>query len=215
MKPSSTPNYQPLYLLIGAAFLLLIGIWLGRVLPSWPGGNVSSEPPVIEPDPRFFPDGSELPPAQACTMDARICPDGSAVGRTGPNCEFAPCPGEETSDACPVKNLRILSPLTDQAVTFPLSVRGVVDNSAQPDCAWVVFEGQAGTLTLYDATNQVVGQSFLQAQGDWMTTGPVVVTGTVELSQEVSAGQPLRLVINDDDPSGLRSPQMIEIPLRY
>lgn len=28
----------------------------------------------------------------ACTADALICPDGSAVGRTGPNCEFAPCP---------------------------------------------------------------------------------------------------------------------------
>jgi len=30
----------------------------------------------------------------ACTTDAKICPDGSAVGRTGPACEFAPCPGE-------------------------------------------------------------------------------------------------------------------------
>jgi hypothetical protein len=29
-----------------------------------------------------------------CTMDAKICPDGSGVGRVGPNCEFAPCPGE-------------------------------------------------------------------------------------------------------------------------
>lgn len=28
----------------------------------------------------------------SCTMDAKICPDGSSVGRTGPNCEFAPCP---------------------------------------------------------------------------------------------------------------------------
>jgi serpin B len=28
----------------------------------------------------------------ACTADAMICPDGSAVGRVGPNCEFAPCP---------------------------------------------------------------------------------------------------------------------------
>lgn len=28
----------------------------------------------------------------ACTMDAKICPDGSAVGRQGPHCEFAPCP---------------------------------------------------------------------------------------------------------------------------
>lgn len=28
----------------------------------------------------------------ACTMDAKQCPDGSYVGRSGPNCEFAPCP---------------------------------------------------------------------------------------------------------------------------
>jgi len=31
---------------------------------------------------------------RACTEEAKLCPDGSAVGRTGPNCEFAPCPGE-------------------------------------------------------------------------------------------------------------------------
>lgn len=29
---------------------------------------------------------------RACTMDAKVCPDGSSVGRTGPNCEFSPCP---------------------------------------------------------------------------------------------------------------------------
>lgn len=28
----------------------------------------------------------------ACTEEAKLCPDGSAVGRTGPLCEFAPCP---------------------------------------------------------------------------------------------------------------------------
>lgn len=28
----------------------------------------------------------------ACTMDAKICSDGSAVGRSGPQCEFAVCP---------------------------------------------------------------------------------------------------------------------------
>ncbi len=27
-----------------------------------------------------------------CTMEAKQCPDGSYVGRTGPNCEFTPCP---------------------------------------------------------------------------------------------------------------------------
>lgn len=33
----------------------------------------------------------KLPAEAGCTMEARICPDGSAVGRSGPNCEFAPC----------------------------------------------------------------------------------------------------------------------------
>ncbi len=36
--------------------------------------------------------------AVVCTMDAKLCSDGSYVGRTGPNCEFAQCPaGNATS----------------------------------------------------------------------------------------------------------------------
>jgi len=34
------------------------------------------------------------PGPKACTQEAKVCPDGSAVSRTGPNCEFSPCPGE-------------------------------------------------------------------------------------------------------------------------
>lgn len=30
-----------------------------------------------------------------CTQDAKVCPDGSYVGRSGPDCEFSPCPGSE------------------------------------------------------------------------------------------------------------------------
>lgn len=30
----------------------------------------------------------------ACTEEAKICPDGSSVGRTGPKCEFAACPSQ-------------------------------------------------------------------------------------------------------------------------
>jgi len=29
----------------------------------------------------------------ACTQEAKLCPDGSYVGRTGPKCEFVSCPG--------------------------------------------------------------------------------------------------------------------------
>ena len=46
---------------------------------------------------------SPIPPATdagtICTQDAKICPDGSAVGRGGPNCEFAACPGSDTPPA--------------------------------------------------------------------------------------------------------------------
>ncbi len=31
----------------------------------------------------------------ACNSDAKLCDDGSSVGRSWPNCEFAPCPSEE------------------------------------------------------------------------------------------------------------------------
>ena len=35
---------------------------------------------------------SPTPSQGVCTQEAKVCPDGSSVGRTGPNCEFAPCP---------------------------------------------------------------------------------------------------------------------------
>ncbi|CAB9523274.1 chitinase [Seminavis robusta] len=30
-----------------------------------------------------------------CTLELRVCPDGSSVGRTGPDCQFEPCPTVE------------------------------------------------------------------------------------------------------------------------
>lgn len=49
------------------------------------GATFLPKQPVVSPSPT--PTG-----AVACTMDARMCPDGSYVGRQGPNCEFALCP---------------------------------------------------------------------------------------------------------------------------
>ena|SRR3990167_3016937 len=40
---------------------------------------------------------SGAPIQQGCTMEALICPDGTAVGRIGPNCEFAACPTPQGS----------------------------------------------------------------------------------------------------------------------
>ena len=74
--------------------VLLMGIsWLlGR--ESVRGGSMA-EP--ICPGPRCTTLLPSPPDGYACTMDAKVCSDGSSVGRTGPNCEFSPCPGEPGS----------------------------------------------------------------------------------------------------------------------
>jgi putative hemolysin len=38
---------------------------------------------------------------KACTQEAKICPDGSSVGRTGNNCEFSKCPSDNAQIANP------------------------------------------------------------------------------------------------------------------
>lgn len=45
----------------------------------------------------------QKPVQVACTMEAKVCPDGSAVGRQGPNCEFAACP--ETINPVPTTSV--------------------------------------------------------------------------------------------------------------
>ena len=40
----------------------------------------------------------------ACTTDAKLCPDGSSVGRVRPKCDFADCPirsSEQNNYSCP------------------------------------------------------------------------------------------------------------------
>ena len=65
------------YVIVASVLVLIIvgGVWVSRTLP--------------------VPSG-----AKGCTEEAKVCPDGSAVGRTGPNCEFAACPvGVSTTPA--------------------------------------------------------------------------------------------------------------------
>ena len=72
--------------------LLLIAVGLALMGQ----GCLSRSTPPVPPAPAPFPQ------PVACTMDARQCPDGSYVGRTGPNCEFVcpstPAPVPESSE---------------------------------------------------------------------------------------------------------------------
>ncbi|OGK42011.1 hypothetical protein A3A74_07960 [Candidatus Roizmanbacteria bacterium RIFCSPLOWO2_01_FULL_35_13] len=64
---------------LGVVFvLLLIGAVAGFQLGRW-SNNYDRSSQVS-------------PTIKACTEEGRICPDGSTVVRSGPNCEFAECP---------------------------------------------------------------------------------------------------------------------------
>ncbi len=94
-----------LAILIVAVIAVGGGYWVYQEV----GGDVDFNLPPIElsNDEGNFTTPSPKPftPTQpvACTMEAKICPDGSAVGRTGPKCEFAACPNNVTRSLNPTQ----------------------------------------------------------------------------------------------------------------
>lgn len=59
-----------------------------------PSPTCRPRPACLDATPRcLIPETSDMcPKAVVCTQEVKTCPDGSSVGRQGPNCEFAPCP---------------------------------------------------------------------------------------------------------------------------
>ncbi len=49
----------------------------------------------------------------SCTVDAKLCPDGSSVGRTGPDCEFAACPTGEGKSSYGFGNSQVGKAIAD------------------------------------------------------------------------------------------------------
>lgn len=71
--------------------------------------------------------GPGLPPSSSgCTQEAKQCPDGSYVARTGPNCEFAACPGEKSGILSELDNLNIVTmgQPTQQEIMLPSDLSG-------------------------------------------------------------------------------------------
>lgn len=66
-------------------------------VPPIPMPEVTGNLPPAPTEPPVAP-----PSGIACAMDAKICPDGTAVPRVPPNCEFAPCPGQPDGSITPI-----------------------------------------------------------------------------------------------------------------
>lgn len=85
--------------------------------------------------------GAPAPVQQVCSQEAKICPDGSAVGRIGPNCEFTACPSADPTST----TLETTMGQTVTGFSISLTPLEILSDSRCPvdvQCVW------AGTVTL-------------------------------------------------------------------
>lgn len=96
-------------------------------------------------------------PDVVCTQEAKLCSDGSYVGRTGPNCEFAPCPSSNTTKPIPAP---ISLPPPTNTATPPVSTTaikkcGVNTYHVSNECGLNAFKG--AYVQCYDGYEENLG----------------------------------------------------------
>lgn len=119
-------------------------------------------------------EGWNQPPERACTEEAKICPDGSAVGRTGPNCEFAPCPEEPamcTADAkeCPDGSFVGRIPPSCEFAPCP--------ESSLSNAHWLCEDGSWKETPEQCFENYCIMKSDCQLMGVTGICGPYMIAG--------------------------------------
>ncbi|MEP7162836.1 MAG: Gmad2 immunoglobulin-like domain-containing protein [Candidatus Moraniibacteriota bacterium] len=139
-----------------------------------------------------------------CTMEAKLCPDGSSVGRSGPKCEFAPCPTPQA--AINNEAIRIFEPLPNTLIQSPIILRGEARGS------WY-FEASF-PVSLVDARGKELARMPVSAQGEWMTTNLVPFEASLSFPKpDTSTGE---LVFKKDNPSGLpENDAEVRVPVRF
>jgi hypothetical protein len=92
-------------IIVGIGLIITRDEWVPRLVNSIIKSENLGALPVAS-----FPDTKNKLPI-ACTMEAKLCPDGSYVSRTGPRCEFTACPTNlDTSGMGTVSGKVLLSP---------------------------------------------------------------------------------------------------------
>lgn len=155
----------------------------------------------------------------ACTMDAMVCPDGSYVGRTGPNCEFV-CPASSTvladvNSGTTTKSDKIVlvSPVAGAIVQTPLTLTGQARGN------W--FFEASFPVSLKNGGGLVIAEGVATAEGDSMTTEFVPFTATLTFTNPYKLGdldfmKQGTLILKKDNPSGLpTNDEVLEIPVRF
>lgn len=145
----------------------------------------------------------------ACTMDALLCPDGTAVGRTGPNCEFAPCPVPHAESPATDDSIIIDTPTAYQDVTSPITIKGKARGN------W--FFEASFPITVVNWDGLIIGEGTATADSDWMTTEFVPFSARV--SYTLATSTPYNrgaIILKKDNPSGLPENDVArEIPIQF
>jgi hypothetical protein len=153
-----------------------------------------------------------------CTQDVIECPDGSYVGRTGPECEFN-CPAIEIPDDIQA-SIRAKADLITVDNPQPLtSIESPLELSGEARGYWF-FEADA-PVVLTDWDGNIIAESYISVTGDWMTEDMVPFAGELTFDTPYDDGDPDymkngTLIFQKDNPSGLpEHDDALAIPLRF
>ena len=154
-----------------------------------------------------------------CAMDAMMCPDGTYVGRTGPNCEFV-CPdsGRVEKDVPVITEnktnlIRVNQPMVESFIASPLQIEGEARGN------WFFEASFPVSLVNWDGV--IIAEGVAEAQGEWMTEDFVPFKVNLEFTNPYNVGDPDfmksgTLILRKDNPSGLpENDDALEIPIRF
>lgn len=120
-----------------------------------------------------FGQGTSTPPTPACTTEAKVCPDGSAVGRTGPNCSLA---------ACPPPNAQVTVGSTTLAYVVPSGYKDNKNALGQDETLVAAYEKPSATA---NAPHAIVVRAYAVPTGQ--TPEQVMVANTMFESSGIMA----------------------------
>jgi hypothetical protein len=105
-----------------------------------------------------------------CTKEARVCPDGSYVGRVGPSCEFKTC-AENMLEGTPEKPGEATSTNAVSSTTLnqPLNVACTMDAKQCPDGSYV---GRTGPSCQFESCSAPISTSETVAVRGTVMVGP-------------------------------------------
>lgn len=147
---------------------------------------------------------------KACTMEAKLCPDGSSVGRTGPNCEFAPCPnptgaspfpsGSSDNEISCSQDERKISVITTNSSKFVKNIFGIAETQylSRTDYSWTLTSANNVILDL----NTRLPETGWQVVSDWGHQGP---SASILSSWKKGDSELLILLLDDLDTVGIDS----------